>query len=228
MLLCYCSLPWSSGWKQVLGCISFLSLFFFFLFWPPWGMWSSWARDQIQTTVATYAAVTVTLDPLNHTVPGQGSNLCPGSAETPMIPLCHSGVPSCRFCFLFSPSQVICRCSGFSWSQPVVWNWGPHVPLMKMISTEGTRNPLGWVKAQTTLVEVVGHRRAHWSWKGPERQGDVAKDEPGLSAGPGGCGQAHPAWPWFSIRRIGLTLPTMPRGRTDVGGMSTGPVRNVQ
>ena len=31
-------------------------LYIIFLFWSPHSIWSSWTRDQIQATVATYAA----------------------------------------------------------------------------------------------------------------------------------------------------------------------------
>ena len=41
----------------------FLFCFVRFLFWLPHGIWSFWAQDYIQATVATYAAVAVTLDP---------------------------------------------------------------------------------------------------------------------------------------------------------------------
>ena len=49
-------------------------------FWLPLGLWSSWARIQISAAVAAQAAATP--DPLTHCARPQGSNLCPGAAET--------------------------------------------------------------------------------------------------------------------------------------------------
>ena len=46
-------------------------------------------RDQVRAAVAASALASTAPDPLAH-LPGQGSNLCPGAAETPPIPLCHS------------------------------------------------------------------------------------------------------------------------------------------
>ena len=58
--------PPSTGLRGTLSllCESHLS-FFFFLFWPPCGVWSSRARNQVWTTVVTYAA-TLATDPLTH------------------------------------------------------------------------------------------------------------------------------------------------------------------
>ena len=64
-------------------------LYIIFLFWPPHSIWSSWTRDQIQATVATYAAAAMP-DP-SPTVWGWGSNLRPTPPETPPIPLSCSG-----------------------------------------------------------------------------------------------------------------------------------------
>ena len=48
-----------------------------------------WARDQIWATVSAYTAAAATPDALTHCA-GQGLNLHPGVAETPLILLSHS------------------------------------------------------------------------------------------------------------------------------------------
>ena len=71
--------------------------FFFSFFGLPSGIRSSWVRDHIWATVATYATAVATLDPLTHTVPGQGSHLYPDAVETPPILFCQCG----NFCSEF-------------------------------------------------------------------------------------------------------------------------------
>ena len=71
--------------------------FFFPFFGLPSGIRSSWFRDHIWATVATYATAVATLDPLTHTVPGQGSHLYPDAVETPPILFCQCG----NFCSEF-------------------------------------------------------------------------------------------------------------------------------
>lgn len=44
---------------------------------------------------------------------------------------------------------------------------------MKVIFAGVTRNPLGLVRAQAVVVAVTGRRRAFWSRKGPEGQGQL-------------------------------------------------------
>ena len=56
--------------------------FFSFLFWPPLGIWSSQAKDQVWDDFWRPQVQLMPLpDPLP-TVPGPGSNLQPGTAET--------------------------------------------------------------------------------------------------------------------------------------------------
>ena len=55
-----------------------------FLFWPPHDILSSRAGEQIQDAVVTYAAAVATLNPLTHWA-GWGSNLHPGTVDTPLV-----------------------------------------------------------------------------------------------------------------------------------------------
>ena len=74
---------------------SFASVFFVFFCPHPftWQHMEFQGQGQIQAIAATYA---ISFNPLCQ---AQGSNLRPGTAEMPPIPLCHSG-NSC-FCFLW-------------------------------------------------------------------------------------------------------------------------------
>ena len=53
---CYC-------WWRLSCWFSFFLNFclFIYFFWPPCGIWSSWTKDQIHTTVVTYAAAAAML-----------------------------------------------------------------------------------------------------------------------------------------------------------------------
>ena len=91
-----CSL-WSSGFQNSSSMWEITRDLFvwfsFFLFWPPCSKWSSQARDQIWAAVLTYASGVATWDPLMHNA------RCPGTAEMPSIPLCHSR--NSQRCFYF-------------------------------------------------------------------------------------------------------------------------------
>lgn len=72
-----------------------LTTHFFFFFFPfidsPTAYGVPWARDRLPATAA------VMPDPL--TVQGWGLNLLPGTAEVPLILLCHSGNVTLFFFF---------------------------------------------------------------------------------------------------------------------------------
>lgn len=73
----------------------------------PLGIQSSQDRDQSWAAAVMYAARCSSARSLN-TLPGQGSNLCPGAAEIPRIPLYHSRNSSIHFPLLLqSYSQYL-------------------------------------------------------------------------------------------------------------------------